>query len=284
MNYSQAFKNYWYVVALFIVASVVLSFLGSIIQTPKYLSTVKLLVIQRQFGGYDAYSASKSAETIANTLSKMVYTTSFFEKTQKTNFAPKVDFSADAEKRKKEWQKMVVASPGSDGSLSVSVYHPNREVAESYALSVSYVLVNNGQEYHGGNEQVEIKMVDQPQSSGKPATPVLWQNMILGFMAGALLSTSLILLLGTRKINGQTPVEKNPLKKKGLAKESVSIKDLLVNKKTVNEKPVTFSVEEGKVVGFNAEEAQNKTQQKDNHYHPESVDSWMKSGKFKPKS
>lgn len=199
MNYWKTLKKYWYIPVALVIVTTVLSLVISFVQTPKYSSTVKLLVIQRQGSRLDAYSAARSAETIASVLSRMIYTTSFFDQVSNSQFKLENTFSSDQNKRKKEWEQMVAVNSSTDGALEIDVFHPNRELAEGYALAIAYVLVNSGQEYHGGDNQVEIKMVDEPNTSQLPASPNVMQNSALGIVSGLILSISVILFIAFRE-------------------------------------------------------------------------------------
>ncbi|MBU1118661.1 hypothetical protein KKH43_02190 [Patescibacteria group bacterium] len=196
MNYLATLKKYWYIPVVIITIAFVLSLVASFVQTPKYQSSVKLLVIQQQGNRMDAYSAARSAETIAGVLSKMIYTTTFIEQVQESQFDLKSGLSDDVNNQKKEWKDMMAVEASGDGSLVVDVYHPERDQSEKYALAAAYVLVNHGRAYHGGDDQVEIKMVDQPFTSVSPASPNIVQNVGIGVFAGILVSVSLLLLLG----------------------------------------------------------------------------------------
>lgn len=198
MNYVHTLKKYWFIPISLVIATMVLSLVVSFVQTPKYSSTVKLLVIQRQGTSQDAYSAARSAETIASVLSRMVYTTSFFDQVANSQFKLEGTFSESPVEKKKEWEKMVSAKALSDGSLEIDVLSPNKDLAEGYALAIAHVLVNHGKDYHGGDNQVEIRMVDQPFTSDLPSSPNVLQNGIFGMVSGGIFSVAILLFLAFR--------------------------------------------------------------------------------------
>ncbi|MBU1167912.1 hypothetical protein KKC60_05935 [Patescibacteria group bacterium] len=327
MTYLNALKKYWYLVVLLIVVSTVLSFGISLFQTPKYLSEVNLLVIQKQGSKLDAYSAARSAETISGVLSKMVYTTSFYDRVQKVDYDLGYALPNSPEKRKKEWEKMVRTNASGDGTMSIEVYHPNREVAENYAMGIAYVLVNHGWDYHGGGDQIEIKMVDQPYTSIKPASPNLVQNTVLGLMAGTMISLSMIMLLSFRKQEEDIFVQAEDNKGESLFDEDNNSPKTLIPEteradlperipilESVPSDELEDNVETSVQENLPSEEKREATEeitnlpvedksdevdqeiktkkgplpeelkrsgQKD-HYHPASVNSWVRSGKFDP--
>jgi capsular polysaccharide biosynthesis protein len=208
--YTSLLKKYWYIILLIVVLITVASFGVSIFQTPKYRSTVKLLVIQQQGQQLDAYTAARSAQTVGEILSKMVYTSSFFDRVLTSGFKIKDDFSRDPEERKKEWKETIGARIIDEtGTIQVDVYHQNSKQAEQLAFGIAYVMINFGDQYHGGGNRVEVKMVDLPWTSDKPVKPNVIQNTAAGFILSLFTSVALVLLLGTRKsMSGQSNQEK----------------------------------------------------------------------------
>lgn len=213
--YAKALKKYWYVILLITVLFTVISFGVSVLQTPKFRSTVKLLIIQKQRQTLDAYAAARSAQTVGEILSKMVYTSSFFDRVMLSGFKIKDDFSKDPEKRKKEWKERVSARVIDEtGTIQVDVWHPDPRQAEQLAYGIAYVMINYGTEYHGGGTQIEIKMVDLPWTSDSPVKPNVIQNIAAGFVLGLFVSGALVILFGARK-----PVTKPGFEKKPEVKE-----------------------------------------------------------------
>jgi len=198
--YTTVLKKYWYLILLIVVLVTTASFGASLYQTPKYRSTVKLLVIQQQGQRLDAYTATRSAQTVGEILSKMVYTSSFFDRVLTSGFKIKDDFSRDPEKRKKEWKETVSARVIDEtGTIQVDVFHSDPKQAEQLAFGIAYVMINFGNQYHGGGTQVEIKMVDLPWTSDKPVKPNIIQNTIAGFLLSLFASIALVILLSVRK-------------------------------------------------------------------------------------
>ncbi|MEW6407988.1 MAG: Wzz/FepE/Etk N-terminal domain-containing protein [Patescibacteria group bacterium] len=199
-QYILALKKHWLIIFIVVVFTTVFSFGASLIQTPKYKASVKVLIIQKQANRMDAYTASRSAQAIGEVLSKVVYTSSFFDQVMQTGFKiEKEQFSKDIEKREKEWKEMISASVIDEaGTVQINVFHFNQKQAEQIAYAITYVMVTNGSQYHGGGEQIEIKMIDAPIVSKKPVKPDILQNTIAGFILGFLVSASVIILLASK--------------------------------------------------------------------------------------
>lgn len=195
--YLKTIKKYWYLIILIIAVITCFSFGYSVIQTPKYSSTVKLLIIQKQGQRLDAYTAARSAQAIGEVLTKVIYTSSFFDQVMDSGFKiNKEYFSQDPREQRKQWKKTVDAGLiGETGALQINVYHPDRQQAEQIAYGIVYVMVTYGEQYHGGSKQIEIKMIDAPVTSDKPVKPNVFQNTFFGFVFSLLISASLIVLL-----------------------------------------------------------------------------------------
>ncbi|MBU1178317.1 hypothetical protein KJ903_03805 [Patescibacteria group bacterium] len=200
MTYTTLLKKYWYLVVIVVVLVTIGSFVISIVQKPEYRSSVRVLVIQKQAGQLDAYTAARSAETVAGILSKMIYTSTFFDQVMDAGFkVEKSDFSNDLEKRKQEWEKAVVTRVVEDsGTLEVNVYDQDQRQAEQLAYAIAYVMISKGDQYHGGAGQIEIKMVDNPVTSDKPVRPNVMRNTGAGFLLGLLASLSIMFLISER--------------------------------------------------------------------------------------
>lgn len=200
-DYFLALKKHWLVIFAVVILATSFSFGASLFQTPKYKASVKLLIIQKQGNRLDAYTAARSAQSISEVLSKMVYTSSFFDQVMQTGFKiNKEQFSKDLEKRKKEWKEMVSGKVIDEaGTVQIDIFHQDPKQAEQIAYGITYVMINSGAQYHGGGQQVEIKMVDLPLVSKKPVKPNVLQNTIGGLVLGLLVAASAVILLASKK-------------------------------------------------------------------------------------
>lgn len=171
--------------ALGMVCAVLLSF----VQPLEYSSTTRLLITV-ELGTADPYTASRSAETIADGLANIVYTSTFFDKVMSSGYP--IDegyFSDDAIKRREQWMDAVTVSVSrSSGLLTVKAFHTEVDQAEELARAVAYVLTTQGWSYtYSGN--IAVQIVDEPLNSRYPVRPNLVVNglsgLVLGFLAGA---------------------------------------------------------------------------------------------------
>ena len=173
---------------IFIIGSVVvLSLVLTLIQPFEYRSSCQLLIIQKYNPNLDAYAAARSAERLSKNLSKVIHTSSFFEKVMNSGFDLNDSFSKNEAKRRDQWRKKVTArvSRGT-GMLKIDVYDRNKIQAKEFARATAYILVAEGQEYHGGGENVEVKLVDSPLTSRFPARPNFFLNIFTGLILGVI--------------------------------------------------------------------------------------------------
>src|SRR5574340_566493 len=77
-NLVRVFMRSWRFVAIATLVGLVLALAFSLVQPLRYSSTVRLLITQTNVTGLDPYTAVKSTERIAQNLSEVIYTSSFF--------------------------------------------------------------------------------------------------------------------------------------------------------------------------------------------------------------
>ena len=195
INYFFMFKRRWAFITMVTLLVVLLSLVFTLLQPFRYESSVKILIIQKSTLGFDAYSASKSAERIGQNLSQVIYSSSFLSKVLNAGYEiDKSYFPADEEKKRDEWSRLVAADVGAGTTiLNISVYHPNREQSTIIATAITAVLQQNAGEYIGYPD-VELKIVDEPLTSNYPVKPNVILNLVLGFVAGFFLAISILLV------------------------------------------------------------------------------------------
>lgn len=251
-------KKYWYLIIIIALIFALGSFSISKLQTPQYQSSVQLLIIQKYGVQFDAFTAKRSAETLSEVLSKVIYTGSFMRQVLAVPIEIKDTFSKDPEERKKEWKKTIKSRILESGNLEISVYQADKKQAEQLAYGIAYVLVIKGSEYHGGAKQVDIKMIEKPITSPKPVRPNILLNTILGFLVGTLSSVGILFLLPEKKVKKNTEQKISSPKKDKTIKLKNKVKKILQEKK----------------------KGKKRTGEE---YSQEKVNQWVKSGKFGPR-
>lgn len=176
----------WPVMLLFAACGTVLAVLLSLLRPLEYSSATSILITQ-ELGVVDAYTASRSAERIADDLSNIVYTSTFFDKVMNSGYAIDTSyFPDDPIKERNKWQNAVSASVArSSGLLDIKAYHPEVTQAEEIARAVAFVLTTQGWTYTSGGN-ITVQVVDDPLNSRYPVRPNIPVNAVSGFFLGAL--------------------------------------------------------------------------------------------------
>lgn len=185
-------------VFIFLILAVILSFIRPL----KYGSSSQILVIQN-FSNSDPYLTSKSTEYLSNILAKVIDSNSFFENVLNSGYyIDKNYFGQTVKDRMKSWSKTVSAKAVNDtGIILLDVYHTDRSQAEMIARAVAYTLQTKHVLYHGGGDNVFIKIIDEPITSNYPVQPNLILNFSMALILGLIFSWTYIYLFPEEKYN-----------------------------------------------------------------------------------
>lgn len=164
----------------------------------EYAASARILVVQKQ-QTVDAYTASKSADYIASLLNEALYSNSFLDSLVKSDNALSSHLSSDTNTRSKEWAKKVDSSVLSNkGILTLKVYDGDSKLALHYASVVVSTLTSQGASYYGGNESIELRVIDTPSVTKKPARPSLPLNVAASVLVGLALDVVYVFILDVR--------------------------------------------------------------------------------------
>lgn len=177
------------------------SFLGlllalafSLLTPLQYSSTVRLLISQPASTSLDAYTVLKSNERIAQSLSQLLYTSTFFENilTQAEGLDTSY-FPNDELRRRRLWQQSVETGvePNS-GLMTVTVYHPNRDQARALVNAAAEELTKQAPNYFGFS--VRLQVIDRAIDSRWFARPNFVANGLFGFSIGLLIGVAWVLV------------------------------------------------------------------------------------------
>jgi capsular polysaccharide biosynthesis protein len=191
---SNIYAN-WHTVAMFGLLGLVLALIVSFVQPLKYSSTARLLILQDMGSGADAYTASRSEERIADNLSTILYTSTFFNQVMSAGFdIDASSFPQDAFKQRKAWGKMVKATVArGSGLLTVTAYHSDVGEAEQIVRAIAFVLTQRVGEYTSGGN-VAARLVDEPLNSRWPVRPNVVVNSLSGLLLGLFAGVGFILM------------------------------------------------------------------------------------------
>lgn len=198
MNFEQIIKTIyqkkWLIFWLTLLGAV-LAFNLAVIQKPQYRANSKILIVQKQNAGQDIYTISKSAQYLTRILKEGIYSDSFLDRIIESPYnIEENDFPSQLKERRKQWTKNTKVRILRDlGVMEIDVFHPQKDKAENINRAITIVLKENHQIYHGGGENVIVKVLDNPLVSQKPIKPNLWLNLIIGAIIGFLAGLGWIL-------------------------------------------------------------------------------------------
>lgn len=198
-NYTTVLWHGWHTILMFALLGLVLAMIVTFVQPLKYSSTVRLMILQDVGTSVDAYTASRSEERIAENLSTIVYTTTFFEEVMGAGFS--IDesiYEQEDYKKRREWMKTITATVArGTGLLTVSAYHQDVAQAQQIVQAVAYVLTHQVEEYTSGGN-IEVRLIDDPLNSRWPVKPNILANMFSGLVLGGLVGVGYVLLQAER--------------------------------------------------------------------------------------
>ncbi|GEM_PF-674686 len=182
---SQVKKNKQAVVIamiLFLLAALLLTFF----QPLKFSAESRLLVVQNYGPNTDAYNVSRSNQFLSSLLAQVVYSDSFYEKVMASgyNLNPAI-FSADINKRKKDWQNSVYTKAVADtGMIVLKTYHQDKSTADRLNQAIAFTLMTKHAQFHGLGEIVQVKIIDNSTLSDWPVKPNIILNLLLALILG----------------------------------------------------------------------------------------------------
>lgn len=191
-NYLRLITRSWRRIVLATLVGLVLALAFSLVQPLRYSSSVKVLITQTNPSGLDPYTAVKSTERIAQNLSEIVYTSSFFSNVVNDASVNAAYFPTDEINRRSAWKRTIETevSPGT-GVMMVTAYHTDRNQATTLAVRVAKQLAVEAPNLFGFS--VRAQVIDAPLPSRFFAKPDFLVNAIYGAAAGLLLGLAWVL-------------------------------------------------------------------------------------------
>ncbi len=201
-EWGKAIVLHKWLVFWLVVLGAVLAFDLVVIQEPDYRVDSRLVVIQKQTAGQDIYTISKSAQYLTRILKESVYSDDFFNKA--LTISPELninDFSDSVKERREQWEKMIEINEVRDlGIMEIAVFDPERKRAVNINEAVTQGIKDYHSFYHGGNNNVTVRILDQPRTGEKPFTLNLWLAAISGGILGFLAGATIVLLKDRQKL------------------------------------------------------------------------------------
>jgi len=191
-NYVRLFVRAWKPIAFLTLLGGLLALGASFTQSLRYSSTERVLITQTNATGLDPYTAIKSTERIAQNLSEIIYTSSFFNAVMAKAQVDASYFPQDEIDKRKKWQQTIETEVvPNTGVVSIVAYHPSRDSATELAVRVAQELQTVTPNYFGYSVRVQI--IDDPLPSRWFAKPDFLRNILAGAAIGFLLATAWVL-------------------------------------------------------------------------------------------
>jgi capsular polysaccharide biosynthesis protein len=169
----------------------------SLLTPLQYSSSVRLLISQPASTSLDAYTVLKSNERIAQSLSQLLLTSTFFENILvQAEGADRSYFPTDELRRRQLWQNSIETSvePNS-GLMTVTVYHQDRVQAHALVEAAAEELTKQAPNYFGFS--VRLQVIDSAIDSRWFTRP--------NFVANGFFGLSIAFLLGVAWVLAQKP-------------------------------------------------------------------------------
>lgn len=188
----------WPRILLYAFIGLVAATLLSFVRPLEYSATTRIGITQ-ELGSVDAYTASRSAERIADNLSAAVYFTSVFNELLDTY--PAIDetyFGTTERRRRDRWADAISTSvTRGNGLLTIRVYHTNSDQAALISGAIAEYLAQEGWRYTSGSG-ISIQVVDDVLTSTWPVRPNIPMNAFSGFLLGGLAGAGYVLIQNER--------------------------------------------------------------------------------------
>lgn len=203
MEYNQ----FWQLVARkkqtifsLILIAIIIVLVIAVVSPIKYGSQSKVLVMQDGLKT-DAYTLSRTNEYLGNLFSQIIYSSSFFNLVMNNNnYQIDKNYFSDAQvQTMKKWRQNINTKVyGDTGIIEINVYHENQKQANQLALAINDTLINQAQQY-SGNENITIKVIDQPLISEKPVKPNIPFIITITIIASFIISLMFIYIFPEEK-------------------------------------------------------------------------------------
>lgn len=182
-------KKSWLQIILFVLAMVSLTMIVSLLMPKDYSSKVQALIIQKQ-GDIDSYTAQKSAEKIGRSFAVIMQTTSFLDLVAYEGTVNLYEITSLPEKERREiWKKTISANVIPEtGIIEVEAFDSDPEKSRQIATSATNILVERANDYYGGGENIEVKIVNKAVTSSFPVRPNIFLNLLIAFVLSLAMS------------------------------------------------------------------------------------------------
>ncbi len=189
-NAIKLITKHWVGALLIVLFSAFAALMLSMQQTPQYLSTFRMLILQKNDGDIDAYTLARASEKLGNNLATVIGTSAFLDRVVSTGLVSSTDFSSVESQRREQWFTYVSADLVPETSiLEINVRYPDRAKAEKMLVAIESVLLTESAGFLGmPQDQIFMQVVDAPLTSLNPVAPVVPLDTLAGALLGVIIS------------------------------------------------------------------------------------------------
>ncbi len=235
------FNHFWQLIgrkkqtifSLMLIA-IVLVLVIAVLSPIKYGSQSKILVMQDGLKA-DTYTLSRTNEYMGNLFSQVMYSSSFYSLVM-SNSNYQIDqnyFSGNQAQKMKKWRKNINARVyGDTGIIEINVYHENQRQAGQLALAVNDTLINQAYLY-SGNENINIKVIDQPLVSERPVKPNIPYIVVITLIGSFIFSLMYIYIFPEEKYSIKFFKKGNKKKNQETITKEIKNENSEINQKTI---------------------------------------------------
>lgn len=194
MNFREILVKKWGILLTVGLLFASISFVVFLATEKNFKSEIKFLIVQEQGGTQDYYSIAKSSEYIGKVLGEAVHSELFIDEVVKTGKVDEEFLPFDKKERLKEWARIVKISRNSQlGVIDINVFDNSSKYDLKITEAISEVLVTKNTLFHGGKENIDIRVLSGPILEKNPTVLEIVLVSFGGFLLGFLASFSFLI-------------------------------------------------------------------------------------------
>jgi len=169
----------------------------------KYEAKSRILLLQHNGEATDPYNAAKSSQFISSLLASVVSSNAFLNDVFEAGFnVDQTYFGYSAHDKLKKWEKTAEARAINDtGIIEISTFHTDKTQAEQINSAIINIMITKNGSYYGRNEDISVKVIDEPILSDWPVRPNLILNFSITIFIALMISFSYIAIYPEEKHN-----------------------------------------------------------------------------------
>ncbi len=158
-------EKIWLILAVFFLAALIFSSIYSFFNPLFFQAKVRVLIVQHLRPDFDALTTLQAQERLAKNFQVFIESQNFMDKVLRANTNIWDSFGNEDNDRIKKWQKAIKGKATREGILEIKARSVDPDQAWQIASAITFVLFQNGKDYHGGGDLVTFRLLDPPRVS-----------------------------------------------------------------------------------------------------------------------